>query len=182
MDPWLYYTLATLLLLAGVLCWLSNLFSLPGNWGLLALVALFWYFVPQEGSRGISVKTLWILLALAVLGEIIEFAAGAMGAARQGASRRSIWLSLAGAMAGSILGATAGIPVPLIGSMIGALAGGAAGAFAGAYLGELWSQRSHATGVTVGKAAFFGRLWGTLGKFALGAAMLGVTAADALFV
>jgi uncharacterized protein YqgC (DUF456 family) len=182
MDPWLYYTFATLMLLAGALCWFSNLFSLPGNWALLALVAIFWYFVPQEGSRGISVNTLWILLALAVLGEIIEFAAGAMGAAKQGASRRSIWLSLAGAMAGSIMGATAGIPIPVIGSMIGALAGGSAGAFAGAYLGEVWSQRSHATGVAVGKAAFLGRLWGTLGKFALGAAMLGVAAADALFV
>ena len=39
------------------------------------------------------------------------------------ASRRAIWLSLAGAMAGSICGATAGIPVPVIGSMMGALAG-----------------------------------------------------------
>jgi uncharacterized protein YqgC (DUF456 family) len=181
MDPWLYYTLATLLLLVGAFCWFSNLFSLPGNWALLALVAIFWYFVPQEVSRGVSVKTLWILLSLAIVGEIIEFAASALGAARKGASQRSIWLSLAGAMAGSILGATAGIPVPVIGSMIGALAGGAAGAFAGAYLGEVWSQRSHATGVAVGKSAFVGRLWGTLGKFALGAVMLGITAADALF-
>jgi uncharacterized protein YqgC (DUF456 family) len=182
MDSWLYYSLATVLLWAGTLCWLSNLFSLPGNWAMLALAVLFAYFIPQEGTRGVSLKTLWILLALAVMGEIIEFAAGAMGAAKQGASRRSIWLSLAGAMVGSILGATAGLPVPVIGSMIGALAGGATGAFAGAYLGEVWSRRSHATGVAVGRAAFVGRLWGTLGKFALGAVMLGVAAADALFV
>jgi uncharacterized protein len=182
MDPWLYYALATLLVLVGALCWLSNLFSLPGNWVLLALVALFAYLVPQEGSRGISGTTLWILLGLGVLGEIIEFAAGAMGAAKQGASRRSIWLSLVGAMAGSILGAAAGVPIPIIGSMAGALLGGSVGAFAGAYLGEVWSQRTHATGVAVGKAAFVGRLWGTLGKFAIGAAMLGLTTADALFV
>lgn len=35
---------------------------------------------------------------------------------------------------------------------------------------------------SVAKAAFWGRIWGTLGKFAAGAVMLGVAAADALFV
>ena len=37
-DFWLYYTLALLLICGGGLCWLSNLFSLPGNWILLGLV------------------------------------------------------------------------------------------------------------------------------------------------
>ena len=66
--------------------------------------------------------------------------------------------------------------------MFGALLGGSLGAFAGAYLGELWSEKPHAAGYAVGKAAFIGRLWGTVGKFAVGAVMLGVAAADALFV
>jgi len=182
MNPWLYYTLAVLLVLAGGLCWLSNLFSLPGNWLLLGLVALFAFLVPEIKTRGVDWTTVGILLALAVVGEVIEFAAGAAGAAKQGASRRAMLLSLLGAIVGSIFGATAGLPIPVIGSMVGALLGGSAGAFAGAYLGEVWSERPHAAGVAVGRAAFIGRLWGTVGKFAVGGVMLGVTAADALFV
>jgi uncharacterized protein len=182
MNPWLYYTLAVLLVAGGLLCWLSNLFSLPGNWVLLGLVALFAFLVPEASGRGVSWTGVGILAALAVIGEVLEFAAGAAGAAKEGASKRSIFLSLIGAIVGSIMGATAGIPVPVIGSMVGALLGGSVGAFAGAYVGESWKERPHAAGVAVGKAAFIGRLWGTVGKFAIGAVMLGVAAADALFV
>jgi uncharacterized protein YqgC (DUF456 family) len=182
MNPWLYYTLAVLLVTGGFLCWLSNLLSLPGNWVLLGLVALFAFLVPETNGRGVSWAGVGVLLALAVVGEAIEFAAGAAGAAKEGASKRSIFLSLVGAIVGSVMGATAGIPVPVLGSMVGALLGGSLGAFAGAYAGEVWKERPHAAGVAVGKAAFLGRLWGTVGKFAVGAVMLGVTAADALFV
>ena len=182
MNTWLYYTLALLLVAGGLLCWLSNLFTLPGNWVLLGLVALFAFLVPETSGRGVSWTAVGIMAALAVLGEVIEFAAGAAGAAKQGARRRSIVLSLIGGVAGSILGATVGIPIPVIGSMIGALLGGSVGAFAGAYIGESWAEQPHATGVAVGRAAFIGRLWGTVGKFAVGAVMLGVAAADALFV
>jgi uncharacterized protein len=181
-NLWLYYTLALLLIAGSLLCWLSNLFSLPGNWVLLGLVALFAFLIPDTDGRGVSWTAVGVMAGLAVIGEIIEFAAGAAGAAKQGASRRSILLSLVGAIAGSIMGATAGIPVPVIGSMIGALLGGSIGAFAGAYVGEMWKERGHSTGVAVGKAAFIGRLWGTVGKFAIGAVMLGVAVADALFV
>lgn len=182
MNPWFYYSLAIALILAGGVCWLTNLFSLPGNWLLIGLAALFAYLVPEGADRGVSWKAIVILAALAVFGELLEFAAGAAGAAKQGASRRAVLLSLVGAMAGSIGGAIVGVPIPIIGSLISALVGGAAGAFAGAYLGETWKERPHATGMAVGKAAFIGRLWGTVGKFAVGAVMLGVLTVDALFV
>lgn len=182
MNPWLYYSLALLLFFAGGLCWLSNLFSLPGNWALLAIVALFAFLLPHDGSRGVMWTTIGILLALAVVGEIVEFAAGAAGAAKLGASRRSIWMSLVGALVGSIGGAVVGLPIPVIGSMAAALLGGSAGAFAGAYLGEIQSERPHGPSVAVAKGAFFGRLWGTVGKFAIGAVMLGVATVDAIFV
>ena len=181
MNAFTYYLLATTLICAGGLCWLSNLFSLPGNWILLALVALFAWLVPDTIYRGVSWTTVGVIAALAVVGEIIEFVAGAAGAAKQGASRRSILLSLVGAIVGSVMGATAGVPIPIIGSIAGALLGGSAGAFAGAYVGELWSERTHSQGVAVGRAAFFGRLWGTVGKFAIGATMLAIAAVDALF-
>ena len=182
MNSWLYYTLAIGLVAAGFVCWLTNLFSLPGNWALLGLTALFAWLVPHDSSRGVTWNTVWILLVLAIVGEIIEFVAGAAGAAKRGASRRSIWLSLIGALAGSIGGAIVGLPIALVGSPIAALLGGAAGAFVGAYLGETWAERSHGHSVEVAKGAFLGRLWGTVGKFAVGAVMLGVTAVDALLV
>jgi uncharacterized protein len=179
MNPWLYYGLASLLVAGGILCWLSNLLSLPGNWALVGLVALFWFFVPQA-SGGVTGTTVVILLVLATVGEVIEFAAGAMGAARQGASRRAVWLSLVGAMVGSIGGAIVGVPVPLVGSLIAALVGGSVGAFAGAYLGETSIRRPHGESVATAMAAMKGRLWGTIGKFAVGGVMLGVATADAL--
>jgi hypothetical protein len=182
MNPWLYYTLAVLLILACGACWLANLFTLPGNWALVVLAGLFSWLVPAAGSRGISLTTLGILVALAVAGEIVEFAAGAAGAAKQGASRRSIGYSLIGGIVGSVGGAVAGLPVPVVGSLVAALVGGAGGAAVGAYLGERSSERGHGQGMAVGKAAFVGRLWGTVGKFAVGAVMLGVAAVDALFV
>ncbi len=182
MNPWLYYTLGVALVLAGGVCWVANLFSLPGNWALLAIAALFAYLVPVTDGCGVAWSAIGVLAGLAVVGEIIEFAAGAAGAAKQGASRRAVLLSLVGAMAGSVGGAIVGLPVPLVGSLAAALFGGAAGAFAGAYLGETWKERPHASGVAVGKAAFMGRMWGTVGKFAVGAVMLGVLTVDALFV
>jgi uncharacterized protein YqgC (DUF456 family) len=182
MNYWLYYTLAIGLFAAGFVCWLANLFSLPGNWALLGLTCLFAWLVPHDTSRGVTWNTVWILLALAIVGEIIEFVAGAAGAARQGASRRSIFLSLIGALAGSIVGAIVGLPIALIGSPFAALLGGAAGAFLGAYLGESWAKRPHGQSFEVAKGAFIGRLWGTVGKLAVGAVMLGVAAVDALFV
>ena len=182
MNAWLYYALAIGLLAAGLICWLTNLFSLPGNWALLGLAALFAWLVPHDNSRGVTWNTVWILLVLAILGEIVEFVAGAAGAAKRGASRRSIWLSLLGALAGSIGGAIVGLPIALIGSPIAALLGGAIGAFVGAYLGEIWADRPQDHSFKVAKGAFLGRLWGTVGKFAVGAAMLAVTVVDALFV
>jgi uncharacterized protein YqgC (DUF456 family) len=182
MDAWLYYLLAIALVLACGVCWLTNLFSLPGNWGIVALVAAFWFFVPSEGSRGIDNVCLAVIVVLAIAGEVIEFAAGAVGAAKVGASRRSIWYSLVGAMAGSIGGAAMGVPIPVIGSLVAALVGGSVGAFAGAYLGESSLERSHMERLSIGKGAVIGRLWGTVGKFAVGAVMLGVAAVDAFFV
>jgi uncharacterized protein YqgC (DUF456 family) len=181
-NPWLYYAVALAFIFCGSLCWLSNAFSLPGNWLLLGLTALFAWWAPEAAGRGVSWSVVGILAGLALLGELIEFTAGAAGAAKQGASRRSVLLSLAGGLAGSIAGAVAGLPIPLIGSIAGAVLGGAAGSFAGAYLGESWKQRPHGQGVAVATAAFKGRIWGTLGKFAVGAVMLGVAAVDVLFV
>lgn len=181
MNPWLYYLLAVLMLLAAGSCWLTNLFGIPGNWLLLVVVGLFAWLV-DGGDRGVGLKTMAVLLALAVVGEVVEFVAGAAGAAKQGASRKAKVMAVVGAMIGSIAGAMMGMPVPLIGSMAAAVLGGAAGAFVGAYWGEQQSERGHSASLAVGKGAFIGRLWGTAGKLIVGAIMLAIAALDALLL
>jgi hypothetical protein len=178
---WAYYLWALLLVAASVLGWLLNLVALPGNWIVLGGAALFAWLLPATADQGISWKTVAVLLALAVFGEVIEFVAGAAGAAKQGASRRAVALSIVGAIVGSIVGLGIGTPVPIIGSLIMAVLGGAAGAFAGAYLGEVWKGRDEPERLAAGRGAFFGRIWGTIGKFAVGAIMLAIVAWDAFF-
>jgi uncharacterized protein YqgC (DUF456 family) len=116
-----------------------------------------------------------------VIGELVEFGAGAAGAAKQGASRRGVALSILGAIVGSVVGLAIGAPIPVLGSFIMALVGGAAGAFAGAYLGEAWKGRPEDQRVAAGRGAFVGRIWGTVGKLAVGAIMLAILTWDAFF-
>src|SRR4051794_10018940 len=76
-----------LLVLAG---WLMTLFSLPGNWVIVASATLFAWLVPADGSSGIGMSwsAVLALAGLAILGEIVEFAASALGASRAGGSKR----------------------------------------------------------------------------------------------
>jgi uncharacterized protein YqgC (DUF456 family) len=180
-NVWGYYFYALLLVVGCGIGWLLNLVALPGNWIIVGAAALFAWLLPIENGRGVSWKIVIALAALAVLGEVIEFVAGAAGAAKQGASRRAIALSMVGAIVGSILGITAGVPIPIVGSLVTALLGGAAGAFAGAYLGEAWKGRDEPARTAAGRGAFFGRIWGTVGKFAVGAVMVAVVAWYAFF-
>ncbi len=179
-GEYLYYLWATLLVLAAVAAWLSLLLTLPGNWFIVALAAVFALVFPSnDASQGISWLTVAALLLLAAIGELVEFAASAGGAARQGASRRAMVLAIVGAFAGSLIGLIIGVPIPIIGSLVAAVGGGALGAFLGAYLGETWKGKSHDDSVKVSQAALIGRLLGTLGKLAVGVLMVVILAADA---
>lgn len=175
-DPfWVQIGWGALLVLAAIACWVSNAFTLPGNWLIVGLAALFaWLLPPDEYGRGFGWITVAVLAVLATLGEIVEFAAGAAGAAKQGASRRAMLLAMVGAMIGSVAGAAIGIPVPIVGPLVAAVGGAAAGAFGGAYLGEVWKGKLHAERTAVSTGAMIGRLFGTVGKLAAGAVMVTV--------
>jgi len=181
MSGWVYYIWALLLVLASCVAWLTTLVTLPGNWLIVGLAALFAWLIPVDAHRGITWMSVAVLFGFAVLGEIVEFGAGAAGAAKQGASKRGVALSMIGAVAGSVLGLTVGTSVPVLGSFVLALLGGAVGAFAGAYLGETWKGRPSEDRVAAGRGAFAGRIWGTMGKLAIGAIMLVILAWDAFF-
>jgi uncharacterized protein YqgC (DUF456 family) len=102
--------------------------------------------------------TLVILGLLAVLTYVVDFAAGALGATRFGASPRAVW--------GAVLGALAGIAFGPIGILVGP--------FVGALLGELSMQRSLGQASRAGFGATIGLVLGSVVKLTLAFTMLGV--------
>jgi uncharacterized protein len=175
-----YYLWVTLLVVAMMGSWLSILFTIPGNWLNVGLAALFAYFFPADQGRGLHWGTVLAALVLAAIGEAIEVLAGAAGAKRAGASRRSVLLAVVGTMVGSMIGAIVSVPVPIVGPIIGALGGGALGAFAGAYIGETAIGRDANQSFAAGKGALIGRLLGTAGKLVAGVVLIVIVAVDAV--
>jgi len=169
-----------LLIIAVLAGWVLTLLSLPGNWVMVAAAAIFAYLAP-EGGPDISWTTIAVLGGLALLAEIIEFAAGALGAAKVGGSKRGAVLAALGSMIGAIAGATFGVPIPVIGSVVGAVLFACLGALGGAMLGERWKGRNLGGSWQVGQAAFWGRLIGTLTKTAIASAMAVIAIAAGFF-
>lgn len=152
-----------LLTLTALICVALTVIGLPGTWILLAgAVALeIW----REGTFG--VWTFVIAIALAVIGELVEFAAGTVGASSQGASKRAGL----GALVGGVIGAIAGtvlIPIPVVGTIVGSALG--AGLCAS---GVEMALRQKTTGhiARIGAGAFVGRLLATVFKGAIALVM-----------
>tara|TARA_R110002095_G_scaffold140726_4_gene122203 strand:+ start:841 stop:1416 length:576 start_codon:yes stop_codon:yes gene_type:complete len=176
-----YYLMAVLLLLANLTAWVSILFLIPGNWIMVLLSALFYAFMPGQGTSGISLTVLFIAIVLAGLGELVELLGGSAGAAKKGASRRAMMLSLLGTFVFSLIGAMVGTPLlPPIGTVVGAILGGSVGAYIGAYLGEVWKGNQSVDRLEIGRAAFIGRILGVVGKMAIGVVILVMITVDSL--
>lgn len=157
----MFWVYAPILLLLNAAWLLVSLAGIPGNWLMIGTVAAFdWWY---DDRRVIHTGTWIAVIAIAVLGEMVELLAGAVGARRFGGSR----LASVGALGGGLIGAVCGtvfIPVPLFGTVIGA----ALGAFCGATGVELMRGRPHNESVRIGRGAAFGHVTGNLTKFALG--------------
>jgi uncharacterized protein YqgC (DUF456 family) len=166
---------ALLLVLALAIGWLAQLVGLAGNWLMVVAAALYVWWIPPEATLAIEWPTVTVLLVLAILAEIAELAAGAMGVAKVGGSRRSAVLALVGSAVGGVVGLVVGLPIPLFGSLAAAVLFGGVGALTGAFLGESWKGRDFDTSFEVGKAAFIGRLLGTLAKMIISSVMVIVT-------
>ncbi|TWT83356.1 hypothetical protein CA13_48210 [Planctomycetes bacterium CA13] len=163
---------AIVLILVCVIAWGANLMTLPGNWISVAAMAIYAWLGPSEGRLSIGMTPLICAFLFALFGEIIEFVAGAAGAKRAGASRRSTFFAVLGSMAGALTGALVGLPVPVVGPVLAAILFGGVGATAGAVYGEWTDGRSWKESWNVGHAAFWGRTFGTLGKFLAGLAVV----------
>jgi uncharacterized protein YqgC (DUF456 family) len=151
--------------LAGLLWILSAVLILAGLAGLvlpalpgapllfLGLVAAAW----AEGFVYVGWGTLLLLGVLAVLTYAVDFAAGAFGAKRFGASGRAV----AGAALGTLFGLWFGLAGVLLGPFIGAVTG------------ELTLRRDLRSAGRAGIGATLGLALGAAAKIALAFTMLG---------
>ncbi len=132
-------------------------FGLPGLWVMvLGILGYGWL----TEFRTVTVWIIVLVLALALLGEVIESWLGFRFARRYGGSRRAGW----GALVGGLAGALIGVPVPVIGSVIG----GFVGAFAGAALFEYSKARRAGAAAQAGWGAMLGRAAAAAVKMGLG--------------
>ncbi len=169
---YLQYLVAFAFFVLGAVCVVLVVIQLPGTWLMLALAAVIeaadrWYL--PEGDR--QTFGWWVLgaaLAVAVIGEIIEFIAGAGGARKGGATSRGMWGALIGGVVGIFVFTPLFFFVPLFGTFFGAVMG----TFVGAIIGELTIEQSTVRG-TVKPAvwATIGRVVGTTSKVGIAMAM-----------
>jgi uncharacterized protein YqgC (DUF456 family) len=171
---------AAVLLVLVVIGWATNLIGLPGNWFNVLAIAVYAYAAADSGRTAIGGWCVLAVVVLAVLGEIIEFVAGAMGVTKAGGSRRGAVLAIVGSLLGGLLGAIVGLPIPVIGTIAGVLILASFGALAGAVIGERWQGRDWEQSLQIGRAAFWGRLLGTLGKLLTGAVIVALVLAALL--
>jgi len=163
----LLVSLLTLLTMGG---FVANVLGLPGNWMIVAMAAACWWLIAPDQASYVGTGPLVAIIVIALIGELLEFIAGALGASRVGGSKRGTVLAIFGSIGGAILGLFFGnlIPIPIIGPVIASLVLGASGAFAGAVTGERWVGKNWDQSFEVGNAAFWGRLLGTVGKAGCG--------------
>ena len=179
-EPTSVIVAAMTLVLLCVIAWGSNLIALPGNWFAVLLLAIYAWAGPQEGRAAIGYVAVISAFGCALVGEIIEFIAGALGAQRAGASKKSTLFAVIGSMVGAIFGALVGVPVPVIGSVLAAILFGGVGATLGAMYGEWTDGRSWRESWSIGHAAFWGRTFGTLGKVTAGLVIIVIASVGVL--
>ena len=140
-----------------------DLVGLFGNWVILGAIGAAWAITGFTHFGGWAMA---VLVGLAVLGEVVEAVAAALGARRFGGDRGAALSALVGAIAGAVVG-TPMLPV------IGTVAGACAGAFLGAAGHEvLLMRRTASDAAWTGLGAALGRIAGLFAKLAIGIAML----------
>lgn len=155
--------LVNMLLIIAVLCSVCvTMIGLPGN--LLVFLAALGYGY-WEGFNRFGGMFFAFLLAALIVGETVEFFAGALGAKREKASGWTITAAVIGAITGAVVGT--GV-FPFIGSLLGAMAGAFAASFAVEYLITQDTDKAS----RVAKSVMIGQITGMVVKFAIGIGMV----------
>ncbi|MCK9240439.1 DUF456 domain-containing protein [Desulfocurvus sp.] len=139
-----------------------HVLSLPANWIILVLLALWKFLHPAMDMSW------WFFLGLAALAgvaEVLEFVIQLRGARKYGASGRGNLGGIIGAIAGAILGAGF-----LLG--VGALPGALLGAWGGCLLVERLNGRDWAEARHAALGAMWGKFFGMTVKIGFGAVIL----------
>lgn len=177
-DVALLWTVIVGLWLVGLVGVVMVALQLPGTWVMLAAaaVAAWWGWAELPGDRLIGWMALGAMLVLAVLGEVVEAIAGALGARTAGGSKRGAFLAVIGGIAGAIAG-TFVIPVPILGTLLGA----AIGAGVMSTLGDKWAGRKTSDALKAGGGAAVGKFAGAVAKLGIAVAMWLIVVAATLF-
>ena len=155
------YLFSTILILLNTAWLVLVVFGLPGNWLIVISTCLFAWWRWDDGV--FSIYTLIVIVALAILGELVEFFAGMIGAKKSGASWPGSIFALFGAVTGAVLG-TFLIPVPFFGTLLGACLGAGLGVWGLEF--SRGKKMEHSVRYAVG--AGLGEFFGITSKFALG--------------
>ena len=131
---WIDLLLAVLFMVIGSGCTVIVLIGLPGTWLMIALafgLSLTQRLWAPSGSEWLVPWWVFLIgIVIAIIGEVLEFMAGALGAKKGGASKQGMLGALIGGFAGTLIG-TFVIPIPIVGSLIGAIIGCGIGAIIG---------------------------------------------------
>ena len=155
------YVWSTMLVLLNIVWLALVVFGLPGNW--LIVISTFLFALWRRSDGVFSIYTLIVLIALCIIGELVEFFSAMGGARKAGAG----WVASFGAIAGAITGAILGtilIPIPFFGTLLGACAGAGVLAWGLGFSGGKEMPDSVRHGVGAG----LGQFLGTSTKVALG--------------
>ncbi|MCH7886349.1 MAG: DUF456 domain-containing protein [Candidatus Marinimicrobia bacterium] len=156
-------------LLIGIIFWIVlvtgivlTLFGIPGTFIIASAALLYSLFTDFSG---ISWVLIFLLFAIAILLEFLEFSLSGYMANRFGGSK----LSIVGAILGGLIGAIWGTAIlPVIGTLIGAFIG----AFGGAFIGEYFISRDLERALLAGIGAFLGAVGGKTMKTVTAVAMV----------
>ena len=154
---WLALAQAVLVSIVGVA---MAAVTLPGIWTIALSGVVAKLIAPDAiGWWGIGA-----LVGIALLGELSDFLASALGARQGGGTRAGAIGSVVGTLAGAIMGS---FVLPIVGSIIGGVLGAATGAVAGE---KGVSERSWVDSVRSGRGAAIGRMISMVVKIMLAGA------------
>ena len=134
--------------------------GMPGLWIMIGILAV------ATWAKEVSPWILGLLVVVALLAELAEWALVSWTSARWGGSRKAFW----GAIAGGLIGILVGLPIPL--PILGPLVAGLLGTFAGAAAVTLWETRALRSAGRVGCGAVLGRAFAAATKTAAGVVIL----------
>ena len=156
-------------ILLGIIFWIvlvigiaATVFGIPGTF-IIATAALLYSLLTD--FSGISWVLIFLLFAISILLEFLEFSLSGYMTNRFGGSK----LSIVGAILGGLIGAIWGTTIlPIIGTLIGAFMG----AFGGAFIGEYFISRDFQRALLAGIGAFIGAVGGKTLKTVTAVAMV----------